>query len=56
VRIWKEAERKDESFKEAQKRRVLSQYSGMKDTDRVATILKKIYDEENFSKFYRAMT
>ena len=56
VRIWKEAERKDETFKEAQKRRVLSQYSGTKDTDRVATILKKIYDEENFSKFFRAMT
>ena len=56
VRIWKEAERKDETFKEAQKRRILSQYSGMKDTDRVATILEKIYDEENFSKFFRAMT
>jgi len=56
VRIWKEAERKDETFKEAQKRRVISQYSGMKGTDRMAMILKKIYGEETFSKFFKAMT
>ncbi len=56
VRIWKEAERKDETFKEAQKRRIHSQYSGMQGTDRMTMILKKIYGEETFSKFFKAMT
>ena len=56
VRIWKEAERKDEAFEEAQERRILSQYSGMQSTDRTAIMLKEIYGEETFSEFFKAMT
>ena len=56
VRMLKDAEKKDEAFKEAQKRRIVSQYSGMKGTDRMAVILKEIYGEGNFSTFFKAMT
>jgi len=55
VRIWKEAEKRDEVFKQAQKKRILSQYAGMKDTDRMGKVLRKIYGEETFMKFFRAM-
>lgn len=55
VRIWKEAEKRDEAFKQTQKRRIFSQYAGMKDTDRMGKVLKQIYGEETFIKFFRAM-
>jgi hypothetical protein len=55
VRIWKEADKKDEVFKQAQKKRIFSQYAGMKDTDRMGKVLKQIYGEETFMKFFRAM-
>jgi hypothetical protein len=56
VRMWKEAEKCDEAFKETQKRRIFCQYSGMRGTDRMTPVLRKIYGEETFSKFYKAMT
>jgi hypothetical protein len=55
VRIWKEAEKRDEVFKQAQKKRIFSQYAGMKDTDRMGKVLKQIYGEETFMKFFKAM-
>jgi len=55
VRIWKEAEKKDDTFKQAQKKRIFSQYAGMKETDRMGKVLKQIYGEETFMKFFKAM-
>ena len=56
LRMWRDAEKRDDAFKEAQQKRIASQYSGMKGTDRMGFILKKIYGEETFSRFFKAMT
>lgn len=56
VRIYREAEKKDVAFKESQQKRIASQYGGMKDTDRMAKVLMEIYGQENFSKFFKAMS
>jgi hypothetical protein len=55
VNIWREAEKRDEAYKQAQKKRIISQYAGMKDTDRMGKVLRQIYGEETFLKFFRAM-
>jgi hypothetical protein len=55
VKIWKEAEKKDDDFKQSQQRRIQSQYAGMKDSDRMAKVLQDIYGRETFSKFFKAM-
>jgi hypothetical protein len=54
VKIYREADRKDETFKENQKKRIHSQYYGMKDTDRVAQVILKIFGQETFSRFFKA--
>jgi hypothetical protein len=54
VKIYKEADRKDEALRENQKKRIQSQYYGMKDTDRVAQVILKIFGQETFSKFFKA--
>ena len=56
VLMWKDAEKMDETFKEAQKRRLHSLFSGMKGTDRMGFLLKKIYGEETFSRLFKALT
>jgi hypothetical protein len=55
VKIWREAEKSDEAFKQSQKKRIFSQYAGMKNTDRMGKVLKQIYGEETFMKFFKAM-
>jgi hypothetical protein len=40
-RIWREADKRDEVFKQAQKERIFSQYGGMKDTDWMSKVLKR---------------
>jgi len=55
VKIWREAEKRDEAFKQTQKKRLFSQYAGMRGTDRMGKVLRKIYGEDTFSKFFKAM-
>lgn len=55
IKIWQEAEKRNEGFKETQKRRIHAQYAGMKETDRMGKVLKQIYGEETFKKFFKAM-
>jgi hypothetical protein len=53
--MYKEAERRDESFKKEQFARITSQYAGMKNTDRMGKVILGLYGHETFSKFFKAM-
>ena len=59
IRLWlslfKAAEKKDEAFREVQKKRIQSQYAGMQRSDRMGKILLKAYGQETFSKFFKAL-
>jgi len=55
VRMYKEAEKVDDAFKERQKQRIKSQYEGMSQTDRMGKILLGVYGKETFAKFFKAM-
>ena len=55
AKIYREAEKKDQTFKDNQQQRLKSQYAGMKDTDRMAKTLMEIFGQETFMKFFKAM-
>ena len=55
ISLFKAAEKKDEAFKEAQKKRIQSQYAGMQQSDRMGKILLQAYGQETFSKFLKAL-
>jgi hypothetical protein len=55
VRMYQEAEKVDDAFKERQKQRIKCQYDGMRQTDRMAKILLGVYGKETFAKFFKAM-
>ena len=56
VRMWREAERKDDTFRQAQQKRIQSWYAGSRASDRIGMMLRKIYGEETFSKFFKAIS
>jgi len=53
--IYKDAEKRDEAFKQSQLARIKSQYAGMQQTDRMGKVIMQLYGEETFSKFMKAM-
>lgn len=53
--MCKEAEKKDEAFKQIQLKRIKSQYAGMQQTDRMGKVIMGAYGQETFSKFMKAM-
>jgi len=53
--MYKEAEKKDEDFKQSQLKRIKSQYAGMQQTDRMGKVILGVYGNETFSKFLKAM-
>lgn len=55
LRMYQEAEIRDEEFKQEQLKRIKSQYAGMQHTDRMGKVIMKAYGQETFSKFMRAM-
>jgi len=55
VRMYQEAEKIDDAFKEMQKQRIKAQYDGMRQTDRMGKILLGVYGKETFAKFFKAM-
>jgi len=55
VRMYQEAEKVDDAFKERQKQRIKAQYDGMRQTDRMGKILLGVYGKETFAKFFKAM-
>ncbi len=55
VRMYQEAEKVDDAFKERQKQRIKAQYEGMRQTDRMGKILLGVYGKETFAKFFKAM-
>jgi hypothetical protein len=55
VRMYNEAEKVDDAFKEKQKQRIKCQYDGMRQTDRMGKILLGVYGKETFAKFFKAM-
>jgi hypothetical protein len=56
IKICKEAEKKDQAFRESQQKRINSQNAGMKDTDRIGKVLFELYGKETFSKFFKVVT
>ena len=55
VKMYREAEKIDDDFKTRQQQRIKSQYSGMRQTDRMGKILLDIYGKETFARFFKAM-
>jgi len=55
AKIYSDAENLGEDFKKSQQARLQSQYSGMKDTDRMGHVIRNLYGEETFGKFFKAM-
>ena len=55
LNIYRDAEKRDESFKKEQLTRIKSQYAGMQQTDRMGKVILKAYGQETFSKFFKAM-
>ena len=55
VRMYREAEKVDDAFKEKQKQRIKCQYDGMRQTDRMGKILLGVYGKDTFAKFFKAM-
>ncbi len=59
IKLWltmyKDAVKVDDAFKQAQQKRIQSQYAGMKNTDRMGRILLEVYGKETFGKFFKAM-
>ena len=52
---YSQAEKKDDTFKETQQKRIKAQYAGMQQTDRMGKVILKAYGQETFSKFFKAM-
>ena len=55
VKMCKDAEKKDDAFKQSQLTRIKSQYAGMQQTDRMGKVILGAYGRETFSKFFKAM-
>jgi hypothetical protein len=59
IRCWltmyKDAEKRDEAFKQSQLTRIKAQYAGMQQTDRMGKVIMNAYGQETFSKFFKAM-
>ncbi len=55
VQMYKEAGTGDEALQQRQKKRIMLQYAGMKDSDRMGKILLGAYGQETFGKFFKAM-
>ena len=55
ISIFKAEEKKDETFKEAQMKRIQAQYAGMQKSDRMGKILMQAFGPETFSKFFKAL-
>jgi len=55
VRMYREAEKVDDAFKEKQKQRIKCQYDGMRQTDRMGKILLGVYGKDTFANFFKAM-
>jgi len=53
--MYREAEKKDEGFKQEQLKRIKSQYAGMQQTDRMGKVILNAYGQETFSKLFKAM-
>jgi hypothetical protein len=53
--IYREAEKKDQDFKETQLKRIKARYGGMRQTDRMGKVLLKAYGQETFSQVFKAM-
>jgi len=53
--MYREAEKKDEGFKQEQLKRIKAQYAGMQQTDRMGKVIMKAYGQETFAKFFKAM-
>jgi len=53
--MYKDAEKRDERFRQNQLGRIKSQYAGMQKTDRMGKVIMGAYGEETFSKFFKAM-
>jgi hypothetical protein len=55
ISMFRAAEKKDEAFKQAQMKRIQSQYAGMQQSDRMGKIILQAYGEETFKKFITAL-
>ncbi|RMF95360.1 MAG: hypothetical protein D6734_05705 [Candidatus Schekmanbacteria bacterium] len=55
VKIFKEAEIGGEELKNQQESRIRAQMAGMRDTDRMGKVIRNVYGEENFVKFFKAL-
>ena len=55
LKMSKEAEKRDDAFKQSQLKRIKSQYAGMQQTDRMGKVILKAYGQETFSKLMKAM-
>lgn len=55
VRMFKEAENGGEELKKKQEARIQAQMAGMRDTDRMGKVIRNVYGDENFSRFFKAM-
>jgi len=53
--MYREAEKRDERFKQEQLKRIKAQYAGMQQTDRMGKVIMKAYGQETFAKFFKAM-
>ena len=53
--MYREAEKRDEGFKQEQLKRIKAQYAGMQQTDRMGKVIMKAYGQETFAKFFKAM-
>ncbi len=55
LRMYRDAEKQDEAFKQQQLKRITAQYAGMQQTDRMGKVMMDVYGRENFGKFMKAM-
>lgn len=53
--MYREAQKKDDIYKQNQLARIKSQYAGMQKTDRMGKVILDIYGKETFAKFFKAM-
>ncbi len=56
VAMYRDAEKKDEQYREEQKSRLKSRLAGSKDSDRMGKVLLGAYGKETFMKFFKAMS
>ena len=51
----RDAEKRDEAFRQRQLKRIKSQYAGMQGTDRMGKVIMGLYGKETFAKFFKVM-